>query len=298
MTQIAIGIPSTEPFVGSLLEPRCALGDSWQPDTVLSMQALEGALRQRIERNEQLRQRPRMVYNLRGYGRVVAQIDGAWQISGDADEQNQHIVLECFAEVQSAACPLVQVNGVAAVRAVSDELQRHGLAAIERGERNAAGETSSAEFQVRGRFPLRLEVLAEAGSSTIRMQFLNLEGFGSSERRFDAAQIDAGTIDDLCRFLSRESARFAAEPVPSALQQALRERLQRDRQARRADEMRLQRLRDAEPRGLRRLGPTALLLSLRRLWQRVAESRAGSALPPTDPRIGSDVRKVGVSASG
>jgi hypothetical protein len=265
MSQVAIERP--------LLEPRHATADSWQPDTVLSMQALEAALRQRVERSEQLRQRPRMVYNLRGYGKVVAQITSPWLISGAADEHEQRIVLECVADVQSEACPRIRVQGVSAVQAVADELHRHGLAAIQSGERNAAGETTSAEFQTRGHFPLRLEVVADAASGTIEMRFLNLDGFGLSSRRFQPAQIDGRTIDDLCRFLAREHARFANEPVSSELQDALRARLQQDRQARRADELLLQRLRDEEPRGLRRLSrrlrPHRLLGGLRLLMRRI-----------------------------
>jgi hypothetical protein len=251
--------------------------DRWQPDTVLSMQILEGALRQRVERSQQLRQQPRMVHNLRGYGRVVAQVDGPWRIDGDADDGQQRIVLECEAEVQREACPQVRVSGVEAVRAVHDEFRRHGLAAIERGERNAAGETSSAEFQARGRFPLRLEVVAEADSGMIEMRFLNLEGFGFSSRRFHPAQIDGGTVDDLCRFLARETARFANEPVTDDLRESLRARLQRDRQARRADEIRLARLDQDASDGRRLSGgfrPQRLFGQLRLLMRRMAGRRA------------------------
>lgn len=262
----------------SLLEPRHAVADDWRPDTVLSMQALESALRQRVERSEQLRQRPRIVGNLRGYGKVVAQIAEPWRISSEANEAEQHIVLESSAEVLSEACPRIQVQGVAAVRAVSEELRRHGLAAIERGDRNATGETCMAEFQARGRFPLRLDVIADATSGAIAMHFLNLEGFGTTQRRFLPSQIDGRTVDDLCRFLSRESARFANEPVAAELQAALRARLQHDRQARRADELLMQRLRDEEPRGLRRLSrhlrPHRLLGGLRHLMRRFSGAPA------------------------
>lgn len=255
-----------------LIERHHAVPDDWQPETVLSMQALESALRQRVERGEQLRQRPRIVGNLRGYGKVVAQIAEPWRISSEASDAEQRIVLESAADVLSELCPKIQVQGVAAVRAVSDELRRHGLAAIERGDRNATGETCLAEFQARGRFPLRLEVVAEAASGAIEMRFTNLEGFGITQRRFLPSQINARTVDDLCRFLSRESARFANEPVTSELQDALRARLQHDRQARRADELLMQRLRDDEPRGLRRLSrrlrPQRLLGSLRQLMRR------------------------------
>ena len=129
-----------------------------------------------------LKRRIRVSFSLPGYGDVIAYIDPVYSLKATPSNDSVEIVLECFAQVASDECPVLDVEGVVRVETLSSTFSKHRIAGLQEGRKNANGDVVAGRFQARGRIPLRL--LIEAGQSlgVARLTLSNFYGFATTIR--------------------------------------------------------------------------------------------------------------------
>lgn len=202
-----------------------------------------------------LKRRARFEFQLPGYGPVVAYADPEFQLKSTPARATHEITLEWVAQVASEECPALDIEGTARIKALQATFQAHRLTGLVEARKNANGDPVAARFQARGRVPLRLQVLAEQDSAVARMQFTNLEGFGSSGRSFAAGQLTPELFDALGRFITREQLEFGREDLPEDLRKQLRTRVERDQLKREWEQKLARQLKEDEARVLAVMAP-------------------------------------------
>jgi len=247
----------------------------WREQLRPAMEQLAAYLKKLSENLAFLERRIRVSYQLPSYGEVVAYADGPFDCRITPAKHQFDIVFECVAQVATEECALVHADSAAKVRLINGVLQQHRFSGMHDTAKNANGEFSAARFQARGRVPLALEVVASRDSGVARMQFLNIEAFGSSVRNFAPEQMDEMLFDQIGRYLTREEPGFARENVGEDMRKELQSQVQRN-QVRREWEQRLSRqLQEDEARVVSLMSHGAspdafrgrLRLALRRLFR-------------------------------
>lgn len=242
----------------------------WAEQLRPAMEQLGEYLKKLAQNLAFLKRRIRVTYQLPGYGEVVAYADGPFECREATPGKHQHeLVFECVAQVAPEESALTQADSAAKVRMINGLLQQHRLSGMQDTAKNANGDVTAAKFQARGRIPLSVSIAASRDSGAARMQFVNIEAFGTTARNFNADQLTEALFDSLGRYLMREDASFARETLGDDVRKQLQGQVQRN-QVRRDWEQHLARqLADDEARvvSLMSFGasPGALLGRLRLL---------------------------------
>lgn len=234
----------------------------WREHLAPAMASLAAYLEKLTANLGYLKRRARLEYQLPGYGPVVAYADPEFQLNSAPTKTAHDITLEWAGQVAVEECPMLDVEGIARIKALQGVFQGHRLSGLVESRKNANGEAVWARFQARGRVPLKLHVIAEQDTGVARMQFTNLEGFGSSGRSFSAEQLNAELFDALGRFITREDLEFARERLPDDLRRQLRSRIERDQLKREWEQKLSRQLEEDEARVLATMAPGARAGSL------------------------------------
>ena len=229
----------------------------WTEQLAPAMRSLADYLEKLTANLGFLERRTRFDYQIAGYGPVVAYADPGFTLKSAPTKIAHEITLEWTAQVAPEECPVVDVEGVARVKALQGLFQNHRLSGLVESRKNANGEPVAARFQARGRVPLRIHVHADLESCVARMQMLNMEGFGTSSRSFGAEQLNAELFDALGRFIAREELEFAREPLSDDLRRQLRSRIERDQLKREWEQKLSRKLEEDEARVLATMSPGA-----------------------------------------
>ena len=251
----------------------------WRDQLRPGMEQLSGYLKKLSENLAFLDRRIRVNYQLPGYGEVVAYADGPFDCRITPAKHQFEIVFECVAQVAPEESAVTQADNATKVRLINGVLQQHRLSGMQDTVKNANGDVTSARFQARGRIPLTLEVVASRDSGVARMQFLNIEAFGSSARNFSPEQMNEALFDQIGRYLTREETSFARESVGDDVRKKLQSQVQRDQVKREWEQHLSRQLQEDEVRVLSLMSygasPGALLGRLRLLLRRVFGRRSG-----------------------
>ena len=201
----------------------------WAEQTRPAMEQLSEYLKKLAENLAFLKRRIRVTYQVPGYGEVVAYADGPFDVREATPGKHQHeIVFECVAQASPEDSAQVQAETAAKVRMINGVLQQHRLSGMQDTAKNANGDVTSARFQARGRIPLNVNIAASRESNVVRIQFTNIEAFGTTARNFTADQLTPALFDSLGRYLMREDASFARETIGDDVRMQLRTQVQRD----------------------------------------------------------------------
>ncbi len=194
-----------------------------------AMRQLEGYLKQLTEQLSYLKKRARVVYNVVGYGDVVAYVEPVYTLVGRAPSRTSYeITLGFSAVIASDECPLVQGETGTRLKSLISVLQQLRMSGLNDVRKNANGEIIAARIQAKGKIPLHLTVSADQESGVVRLLFTNLEGLGQTSRNFRVEQLDTAFSDALGRFIARDELTFAQEAVDADLRRLLKTRIQRD----------------------------------------------------------------------
>lgn len=200
----------------------------WAEQLAPAMRELAAYLEKLTAQLGFVKRRMRFDYELPGYGAVVAYAEPQFQLRSTPARATHEISLEFAAQVASEECPVLEVEGVTRVRTLSTAFQQRRLSGLQEARKNANGEQVGGRFQARGRVPLRVVVNADQETCVARVQFENMEGFGSTARVLQPAQLTAELFDALGRFIAREDLDFARERLPEDVRAQLRSRIERD----------------------------------------------------------------------
>jgi len=210
-----------------------------------------------------LKKRIRVSYSLPGYGDVIAYIDPVYSLKATPSNDSVEIVLECFAQVASDECPVLDVEGVVRVETLSSTFSKHRILGLQEGRKNANGDVVAGRFQARGRIPLRLLIEAGQGLGVARLTLSNFYGFATTIRSFTHLQLTDDLFDSLARYLTHEDASFAREQVDEDVRRTLAARVQREAAIRQWEQRTIEALREDET-AVRKLGPGGWLIALLR----------------------------------
>lgn len=190
-----------------------------------AMQALSEYLTRLFKQVETLKTRTRLGFEMVGYGRVEAETESEFQIRQTREPGRFRLDISGAAQVLSEACPLVQVDGVAKVKAMNRLFQQARLGGMQPLTKDEAGEVSSASFRARGRIDLVGEIEALAGTGQVRMAFTHFEGQGTVTRTFPAERLNEAFFDELGRYLLCQSASAFREALPEDVRSQIKARL-------------------------------------------------------------------------
>lgn len=201
----------------------------WAEQTRPALEQLTEYLKKLAQNLAFLERRIRATYQVPGYGEVVAYADGPFDVRDTAPGKHQiELVFECVAQASPEESTQVQADTAAKVRMVNGVLQQHRLSGMQDTSKNANGDVTSAKFQARGRIPLAMNVAASRESNTVRIQFTNIEAFGTTARTFTAEQLTPELFDSIGRYLMREDQSFARESIRDDVRKQLQSQVQRD----------------------------------------------------------------------
>ena len=200
----------------------------WREKLQPSMERLAAYLKKLTESLTYLQRRTRVVYPLAGYGDVVAIIEPQCEFHDTPGKSSHEITLEFVAQIATEECPVVDVEGIAKVRALSNVFQQHRVGGMGEAKKNANNDITSARFQARGKIPLKLTVNADRETPVVRMAFQNFEGLINTTRSFAPDLLTEALFDSLGRFIAREEVSFAKESVGEDVRRQLQNKIQRD----------------------------------------------------------------------
>ncbi|MGQ0802142.1 MAG: hypothetical protein ACT4NL_18755 [Pseudomarimonas sp.] len=201
----------------------------WNERIEPAMRELERYLTQLTEQLTYLKKSARVVYNVVGYGDVVAYVEPVYTLVGRAPNKTSYeIALSFSAIIASDECPLLQGETGTRLKSLISVLQQLRISGLSDVRKNPNGEIIAARIQAKGKIPLALTASADQESGAIRLLFTNFEGLGQSSRNFRVEQLDTAFCDALGRFIARDELNFAQEAVDEDLRRLLKTRLQRD----------------------------------------------------------------------
>lgn len=201
----------------------------WAEQTRPAMEQLVEYLKKLAQNLAFLERRIRVTYQLPGYGEVVAYADGPFDVRDAAPAKHQiELLFECVAQASPDESAQVQADSAAKVRMINNVLQQHRLSGMQDASKNANGDVTSARFQARGRIPLAMSVVASRESNVVRIQFTNIDAFGTTARSFTWEQLTPELFDSIGRFLTREDQSFARESIGDDMRKQLQGQVQRD----------------------------------------------------------------------
>jgi hypothetical protein len=190
-----------------------------------AMQALAEYLARLFKQVESLKTRTRVSIELPGYGMVVAETEPEYQLRQNRESGAFRLEVSGAAQVQSEECPLVQVDGVAKVKAMNRLFQQFRLGGMQPLSKDDAGEVNSASFRARGRIDMSGEIAASAEAAQVRMSFTHFDGFASVTRNFAPERFSEEFFDGLGRYLLCQSPDALRESLPEDVRSQIKARL-------------------------------------------------------------------------
>jgi hypothetical protein len=200
------------------------------------VQNLYEFLKQLATHLNELKKRIRVVYSLPGYGDVIAQVEPPYSIRANPATDSVEIVFDCFAQVASEECPVLETEGLVRTQAVNQIFVKHRLSGLQESRKNANGEVVAGRFQARGRIPLTLTVEAGQGLGVARITLTNFYGFATTVRSFRHGQLTSELFDSLGRYITHEDASFGRESVDEDVRRSLAAKVQREQAKRRIEQ--------------------------------------------------------------
>lgn len=200
------------------------------------VQDLYEFLKQLATHLNELKKRIRVIYSLPGYGDVVAQVEPPYSIRATPGSDNVEIVFDCFAQVVSEECQVLETEGLVRTQAVNQVFTKHRLSGLQESRKNPNGEVVAGRFQARGRVPLTLTIEAGQTLGIARITLTNFYGFATTIRNFRHPQLTAELFDSLGRYITHEDASFGRESVDEDVRRTLAAKVQREQAKRRIEQ--------------------------------------------------------------
>ncbi|WP_395793178.1 hypothetical protein [Aquimonas sp.] len=208
----------------------------WSERLGPAAQRLYEFLKQLSTHLNELKKRVRVVYNLPGYGDVVAYIEAPYTLKATPGSDSVEITLECAATVATEECATLETEGVLRTQSLTQAFTKHRLSGLQESKKNANGEVVAGRFLARGRVPLTLHVEAGQALGVARITLTNFYGFATTIRSFRHAQLTPELFDSLGRYLTHEDAGFGRENVDEDVRRTLAAKVQREQTKRRIDQ--------------------------------------------------------------
>jgi len=168
-------------------------------------------------------------YTLPYYGEVVASLRPDFKTQFASGEEKSNIRLSVTATIPPKTAPKVTLHTPIADQFI-EQVAAVGLKLKKKVERTSRGKIVEGQFQVYGDINILVTIQAEASTDTIEFSFINLDRFNKVSHSFHPEEIDKRFLDQLGRYITRQSDALKREQLSGEQRARLRRAVQRDTQ--------------------------------------------------------------------
>ncbi len=210
----------------SVAAQRAAREAFYRSDILPRMEAAYRLFAQLAEHLNYLRPEQPVNYTLRGYGEWRGLRQENYELQVDSRQNMRQLVLraECRGEEEL----VFTVEGHKAIQRQVDYLNGTGLSFHYRERRDERMNAEAAEFIVKPLVPVSLTMEADIEEGRIVIALRNFEDFGSRRYFLEPRKLDEAVLDQLARYVARDSDRFLQDDVDAQTRAALQAKLREE----------------------------------------------------------------------
>jgi len=179
-----------------------------------------------------------------GISRTLKQAD--YKISTDSSEQMKQIILVFYCtDIEDVE---FDVDNKKNIEKHIEYMQRHKLQYTSQQYRDDSHEVSFAKFKLECKVKVTILIEGDIENSCIHLKFNNFQGLGLLKRDIQAEQVTEEFLDDMGKYLIRESFDFMKLDLSSKERQKIQQKIKREELKRKLEmiEIEKQKQREAE----------------------------------------------------
>jgi len=179
-----------------------------------------------------LKSERRTKFKVLGYGDVVVRIENDMSLQAQMPGYAREIKLSVTGIVDTAACPLLKVEGASKVEALTDAFRRCGFDGMQRAERDERGNVLSAQFQPYGKVMMVASFYADMNSETLRMDFANFDSLGVRKETVLITAVNDDLLDQIGKYIALQQNYVVRETITDEMRESWRRGLHNETQKR------------------------------------------------------------------
>jgi len=163
-------------------------------------------------------------YSIPGYGKVNANLSPDLKCLYSSAEDHISICITGTAEVPEQR--EVQIIGDKKVAEMRNFIREHGLSGEDKIQRAPNGTTVAAEYRLRGKINVLINIHASFDKNEIVLEFINHKDFGRNIRVLHAEEINGELTDKLGRYIAGVDEEFIKHDIPLKVRNQLRRQIE------------------------------------------------------------------------
>jgi hypothetical protein len=204
----------------------------FQEVTVPAVENLYSYLQRLAKTLNFLKSERRATYNVAGYGPVVCRINADMAVQAQMPMYSREVKLTVTGFIDSASCPVVQIDGASRVETMQELFRRAGFDAMQKAEKDERGAIISARFQAVGKIQMVALFAVDMHSDTVRMEFANFDALMTRKHSIQVSALNDEFLDSIGKYLAHQQNYIARETVSDENREAWRAKLQQEQQRR------------------------------------------------------------------
>jgi hypothetical protein len=172
-----------------------------------------------------LKSERRATYQVPGYGPVVCRINADMAVQAQMPTYSREVKLAVTGIIDSANCPVIQIDGASRVEAMVDVFRRAGFDAMQKAEKDERGAIVSARFQAVGKIQMVALFSVDMHSDQMRMEFTNFDALMTRKHSILISAINEGFLDSIGKYLAHQQNYVTRESVSDEHREAWRAKL-------------------------------------------------------------------------
>lgn len=167
-----------------------------------------------------------------GYGDVAVRIENDMTLQAQMPMYAREIKLTVTGIIDTAACPLLKVEGAGKVEALQDAFRRSGFEGMQRAERDERGNVLAAQFQPFGKVQMVATFFADMNSEVMKMEFANFDSLGIRRESVAIGTLNDDLFDQIGKYIALQQNYVVRETISEDTREAWRRGLQTETQKR------------------------------------------------------------------
>ncbi len=179
-----------------------------------------------------LKSERRAAYEIPGYGTVVCRIDADMAVQAQMPMYAREVKLTVTGIIESASCPVVQIDGASRVATMIEVFRRAGFDAMQKADKDERGAIISARFQAVGKISMTALFNIDMHSDVLRMEFSNFDALITRKHSIAIGSLTDEILDSVGKYLAHQQNYVMRESVSDENREAWRAKLQQEQQRR------------------------------------------------------------------
>lgn len=206
--------------------------DAFEQGTVPAVENLYSYLQRLAKTLNFLKSERRATYTVAGYGDVSCRINADMAVTAQMPMYSRDVKVVVTGVIDTASCPVVQIEGTSRVEAMIDLFRRAGFEAMQKAEKDERGIITAARFQAVGKIQMVATFSVDMNSDTVRMEFTNFDALLTRKHTIPVAGINEEFLDSVGKYLAHQQNYVTRENVSDEHREAWRAKLQQEQQRR------------------------------------------------------------------